>query len=266
MSFRITRATGLIGILAFVLWFSIRAFSPIESECRVEYYGTPDFHSLAENVLDLQTSSYHVDYNYHRALRSQECLNTRFDCEVTNRIDYLGGDVIENQIDRDVAITSIQSQIEQIYEQNGLAELRVNWSAPIIGITDFDYPSPDFGITGEMNCTAVFEISNDLGYEAGDSIVCFVPPFGSECQMTLERHLNLDEFAAYTAYVSAFCIVAVMAVTVISLIARYRKRKCSKRNNPDSAESFGQDDYGEEEFEGEFEGEFEEEDDEDSVE
>jgi hypothetical protein len=228
MSFKITRAIGVIGLLSFVLWLSIQALSSVETECQVEYYGTPDFRALADNILDMQASSYHYNDNYHRALRSQECLNTRFDCDVIDKIDYLGGKLVDNEITREQALDNIQYQIEEIYERNGLAELRVTWSLPIVEVVDYDYPSPDY--VAYSKCTATFEVSNDGNYEIGESIICFTPSIGSECRVELERHLNLDSVASFTAYVTGFCLVVVSLVTIIAISARCRKRMRRRRD------------------------------------
>ena len=245
MSFKITRAIGVIGLLSFILWLSIHTLSSVETKCQVEYYGTPDFRALADNILDMQASSYHYDDNYHRALRSQECLNTRFDCDVIDKIDYLGGKLIDNEINREEALDLIQYQIEGIYERNGLAELRINWTVPIIETVGFDYPSPDLEITGQRDCTATFEVSNVNYYDAGDTVVCFVPAFSSECRVELERHLNLDNIASFTAYVTGFCLAVVSLVTILAILARCTKRTRQWRDSRRSAEE-EEDEYDDE--------------------
>lgn len=252
MSFKITRAIGAIGILSCLVWLSIHFLTPVEHECQVEYYGTPDFQALASDVLDIQASSYHYDNNYHRALRSQECLNTRFDCDVINRIDYLGGRLIENQISREEAIEIVQYQIEEIYKQNGLAELRLNWTIPIIIGGEFDYPTPDFEIDGYQNCTTTIELRNDLPLEAGQFVTCYVPPLGSECRADLERHVNLDNVASVGAYMAAFSLLFVTCVTILALAVRCKKRirKLSSNNSDecDDADAMTEGSETEEEF------------------
>jgi hypothetical protein len=250
MSFRITRAIGAIGILSFLLWITINVFTPIEKNCVVDYYGTPDLQVIAEDILDLQTSSYHVDYNYHKALRTQECLNTRFDCDVTNTIDYYGEAVTVNRITREEAISQITDQLEEIYSKMGIAELRLNWTVPIFDTNQ----NPDMGeytdsdastivntdmymylidldeviiipeIVGENNCSATFEVDNSLDLEIGDIIPCYAPMFGDECQISLSKYTGFEGLGGFLMYVTGICLAFVCAVTALALFARANKR------------------------------------------
>lgn len=225
MSFKITRTIAIIGLLSFVIWFSIRLSGTVETQCSIEHYGIPDFRNLSENVLELQTASYHIDYNYHRALHDQEYLNAKLNCDVTNRINYLGDKVIDGRMSRDDALQIIQSQIETIYMENGLADIRINWTIPMLEV-DIDYPYMSYGAaeTQVYTCSQTLEVPSNLEYKPGQLITCFTPPYYAGCIVSLERQVNFDTIEMLSAQVSLYCFFVVTIVIALALCSRWRNK------------------------------------------
>jgi hypothetical protein len=246
MKFYFTKRVAVLSFFSFILWISLTLFSPRERYCEVKYYGNPDLSHLSGNILNSQLSSYDMDYNYYRALNGTDCIasNGEFFCKLSKNIFYYGNKVREGTINKYIAQYEIAYQVKKIYKLYGLSELQVKlipqqmnpiFSDTVIENEAFQYLVNKFDNSYDTNCTTTMNVTNNLNYNIGDTIPCYVYGYnyycnGQSCDIYLEKHFDFDGFSNFLRYVMRCSTMFVFSIVMIATFCRFYKF-CRKNKN-----------------------------------